>query len=210
MAIGTAGAIIGGSLIGAASSLFGAHGAANAADSAARRASEAELEMYYQNRRDLAPYRRQGGRALDEISQLFLGGPNARREAMADFRTSPEYRFVREQGIEGLTNRASAAGGQLSGNALRGITQFSSGLASGEFNNYVNRLFGIAGLGSGAVNTGVAAGQATGNTLANIYTNQGNARASAYGAGAAGVNSAIQGGLQNWAFNTYMNRPGST
>jgi hypothetical protein len=166
--------------------------------------------MYNQNRADLAPYREAGYGALGQIQQLYgLGTPGANGQPAARdlsaFYASPNYQFVREQGIEGLTNRASAAGGQLSGNALRGITEFSGNLASGEFNNYVNRLFAVAGLGGQATQQGVQAGQNTANALTNIYTNQGNARASAYMAGAQGVNSAVQGGLSNWAFNTYLN-----
>jgi len=125
---------------------------------------------------------------------------------MSRFETSPNYEFVRDEGLRGLENLGSARGGQLSGNALRGATAFSSNLASGEFNNYVTRLFGIAGLGQGAVNTGVQAGANTAGNLSQIYMNQGNARASAYMGAAGGVNNAIQGGLQNWAFNTYMNQ----
>lgn len=207
---GVATAIIGSAVVGGVVASRSASQAAGASRSAARRATEAELYMYDQNRADLAPYREAGYGALDEVQNLFLGSPAERQEAMRNFRTSPGYQFTREQGIEGLTNRASAQGGQLSGNALRGITGFSSGLASGEFNSYVDRLFGIAGLGSGATTTGVQAGQQTASNLSNIYLNEGNARASSYLQGGAGINNAIQGGLQNWAFNTYLNRPTAT
>jgi len=201
-----AGAIIGGSLIGAATSLIGGHQAASAADQASRRARDTELQMYNQNRADLAPYRQAGYGALNEVQNLYMGSAADRSGAMSRFETSPNYEFVRDEGLRGLENLGSARGGQLSGNALRGATAFSSNLASGEFNNYVTRLFGIAGLGQGAVNTGVQAGANTAGNLSQIYMNQGNARASAYMGAAGGVNNAIQGGLQNWAFNTYMNQ----
>ena len=122
---------------------------------------------------------------------------------LSAFYTSPNYEFVRDEGMKGITNLASARGG-IGGQALRQGAQFAGNLASGEFNNYVNRLASIAGIGQTAVNTGVAAGSNTAGNLANIYTNAGNARASSYLAGAGGVNNAIQGGLQNWAFNNYL------
>ncbi len=197
-------AIVGSAVVGAGASVYGAHQAAGAADRASRRGRDATMEMYTQGRADQAPYREAGYRALGEVGDLYLGSDAERRAAMGRFETSPQYEFVRDQGIEGLTNSASARGGQLSGNALRGATSFSSGLASGEFNNYVDRLMGVAGLGANTVSQGVQAGGQAGNQLSQIYANEGQARGSAYLAGATGVNSAIQGGLQNWAFNQYM------
>ncbi len=199
-------AIIGGAAIGGLSSIIGGNQAASATDRASRRATDATMQMYTQNRADLTPYREAGYAALDPIKALFLGSPAEQNAAMSNFRTSPQYEFVRNEGLRGLENTGSARGGQLSGNALRGATQFTTGLASGEFNSYVDRLFGIAGLGSNATSQGVSNASHTGDTLAQIYTNQGNARASIYGNTAAGVNDAVQGGLQNWAFNNYLNR----
>lgn len=204
---GATGAIIGGAVISAGASAYAGHQAGSAADSASRRSRDATLTMYNQDRADLAPYREAGYGALDEVQSLFMGSPAERAAAISRFRASPQYNFVRTEGLRGITNAASTGAG-LSGNTLEGLTRYSSGLASGEFNSYVDRLFGIAGLGSDATGKGVAASQNTASNLANIYTNQGNARASAYNTTAAGVNNAVQGGLQNWAFNTYMNHGG--
>jgi len=199
------GAVIGAG-IGAVASIVGSQGASHAAGSAGRLARDAEWQMYNQNREDLAPYRQAGYGALNEVQNLFMGSAAERAGAMSRFETSPDYQFRRDEGLRGIQNSAAAREGGLGSSALRRMTAFNSNLASGEFNNYVDRLFGIAGLGQGATNTGVAAGQNTANNISNIYQNQGNARASAYLTGAAGVNNAVQGGLQNWAFNTYMNQ----
>jgi hypothetical protein len=96
------------------------------------------------------------------------------------------------------------------GNAIRGASAFASNLASGEFQSYVDRLFGIAGLGSGATQVGVQSGSNTAANLANIYTNAGNVRASAYLSGASSVNNAVQGGLQNHALISYLNAGSGT
>lgn len=204
-----AAAIIGGAVIGAGASAYSANRAAGAASDASRRATDAELQMYNQSREDLAPYREAGTGALDMISQLY-GIPGADGQApaqrdLSSFYTSPNYEFVRSEGLRGVTNSRAAMGSGSGGNAIRGAERFAGNLASGEFQNYVDHLFAVAGMGSGATQVGVQAGQNTANSLANIYTNEGNARGSAYMSGAAGVNSSIQGGLQNWAFQNYLN-----
>jgi hypothetical protein len=125
---------------------------------------------------------------------------------LSAFYTSPNYDFVRSEGLRGVTNSRAAQGSGSGGNALRGSIGFASNLASGEFQNYVDRLFAVAGLGSGATTVGVQAGQNNADSLAQIYQHGGDARASAYMAGAQGVNSAVQGGLGNWAFNNYLNQ----
>ena len=134
--------------------------------------------------------------------------PPANRD-LTQFFTSPQYEFNRSEGLRGITNSRSVTGSGSGGNAIRGAIGFASNLASGEFNSYVDRLFGIAGLGSGATEVGVQSGNNTAGNLASIYMNAGNARASAYMAGASGVNNAIQGGLGNWAFSNYLNQGNS-
>jgi len=244
MAIGTAAAIIGGAVIGAGASMIGSRSAADATKDAAKRATNAELEMYNQSRTDLMPYREAGYNALDSINQLY-GLPAAPRASsgitptatgstfdqfgnlvaeatpgpaagtapaardLSGFYASPQYEFVRSEGLRGQENSAAARGGAYSGNAIRGAEMFATNLASGEFQSYVDRLFSIAGLGGGATSQGVTSSQNTGNTLANIYTGAGNARATSYLAGAGGVNNALQGGLQNYMFNQYLQGGGS-
>lgn len=248
-------AIIGGSLIGAGSSIYGSRKAAKASKQAAKTAADAQLQMFNLGRADLAPYRQAGYGALDILSQLYgipstqtpsatgsspasfapipfegygrgtwgglLGGldgkptppgsvpiaPTPTAPASRDltpFFASPQYQFVRDEGLRGITNSRAAQGSGSGGNALRGAIGYASNLASGEFESYVNKLFGIAGLGSGATNVGVQSASNAGANLASIYQNAGNARASAYMAGASGVNNALQGGIQNWMFYDYL------
>jgi hypothetical protein len=114
----------------------------------------------------------------------------------AGFFTSPGFEFVRDEGLRGIENRFSASGGALSGNALRRLTEFNSGLASQEFGNFFNRNLSQAGLGQAATTTGVAAGTGISGNISNALIAGGNARAS----GVQGVNQAIQGGLSNFLF----------
>lgn len=80
-------------------------------------------------------------------------GPN-----MSAFQESPGYQFRRDEGTRGIERSAAASGGAFSGNALRALAEFNSGLASQEFGNYVNQLSGIAGVGQTATNQTAAYG----------------------------------------------------
>lgn len=77
---------------------------------------------------------------------------------MSGFFTSPGYQFRRQEGTRGLERSAAARGGAFSGNALRALAEFNSGLASQEFGNYFNQLASIAGIGQTATNQTAAYG----------------------------------------------------
>ena len=92
-------------------------------------------------------------------------------------------------------------------------------LRTKERENYTSRLFQLAGLGQGGVNTAVSAGtnaannisginQNTGNQLSNLYSNQGSNLANVYGQRGDNVNNAITSGIQNLA-TYYYSRPPS-
>jgi hypothetical protein len=132
------------------------------------------------------------------------GGAPATRD-LSGFYASPDYQFRMQQAMKSLGNTYAARGLQNSGPEAAALLQRSGDLASGEFNNYVSRLASLAGIGQTATNTTAQLGANTAGNLSNIYVNAGNARASTYANMAGGINSAIQGGLQNWAFNSYLN-----
>lgn len=85
-------------------------------------------------------------------------GQNALREYQ-DWRSDPtaitrdpSYEWRRSEGQRGVENSAAARGGVLSGNALRGISQFNQDYASTEYGNEFKRR--MAELGLGATATG--------------------------------------------------------
>ncbi len=185
MAISTAAAIIGGSLIGGATSIIGGR-----AQEKGFEGSTAESRRQFDlTREDFAPFRESGVRALDRLNALNEGD-------FSGFFTSPGFEFRREEGLRGLENRFSASGGALSGNALRRLTEFNSGLASQEFGNFFNRQLSQAGLGQTATTAGAQIGANLSGNISNALIGAGNARAS----GVQGVNQAIQGGLGNFLF----------
>ena len=59
---------------------------------------------------------------------------------MADFQADPSYQFRMDQGMKALQNSAAAKGGLLGGNTLKGIQDYSQGLASTEYGNAYNRF----------------------------------------------------------------------
>jgi hypothetical protein len=117
---------------------------------------------------------------------------------MAGFWASPDYQFRRDEGQRDIGNSFAARGGAFSGNALRGLTDFNSNLAAGEFGNYFNRLAALSGIGQAATNTGVQAGQQSAQNIGNLLSNQGAARASGIMGQANSLSGALNSGLNNY------------
>lgn len=199
---GVATAIIGSSLI---SGVVGSRASRRAASAQARgdAAGIAEQRRQYDlNRADLAPYREAGTGALGTLSSAFGTG----------FTASPGYEFVRSEGQRDLGNTFAARGGAFSGNALRALGEFNTGLASQEYGNWWNRGAGLAGIGQTATNTGVMAGQASANNISNLLSQQGSARASGIMGQGNAWSGAANTGLNAWLLNRggYFGRPGTT
>lgn len=221
-----AAAITGGASI--VSGLIGSRAAKKAAQQQAdaiRQASEVQERMFQQGRKDLAPYRDIGYTALKDITaqQPYLTG---RFEDYRDEYLDPSMAFRLGIGEQTTQRAANVGGGALSGNTLRALQDYSQGLASTEYSNAFNRfqtergniyntLANIAGMGQGAVNTGVQAGQATAQNLGQLAVGGGQAQA----AGTIGAANAIAGGIggignaaQLYALGSsgFFNRPGTT
>lgn len=114
-------------------------------------------------------------------AQPSASGPTG----LAVFQESPDYQFRREQGMEGIGNSFAARGGAFSGNALKALNEYNSDLASGEFQNFINRRMALAGYGQQATGNqqqaaqnygfqGMGAIQQGGDARASGIANQGN------------------------------------
>lgn len=221
-----AAALAGGTSI--VSGLIGSRAAKKAAAqqaAAIREASATQERMFQQGRQDLAPYRDIGYTALKDITaqQPYLTG---KFEDYRDQYLDPSMAFRLGIGEQTTQRAANVGGGAIGGNTLRALQDYSQGLASTEYSNAFNRfqtergniyntLANIAGMGQGAVNTGVAAGQATAQNLGQLAVGAGQAQA----AGTIGSANAIAGGLggvgnasQLYALGQsgFFNRPGQT
>ena len=179
------------------------------ADSASR-AMEQERAMYEQSRADLAPYRETGYTALKDIERMkpFLTsqfGPEQFGQYL-----DPSMAFRQRLGTQATERLANVGGGAISGNTLRSLADYGQNLASTEYGNAFNRfqtergniyntLANIAGMGQGAVNTGVNAGQNFAAGQTGLITGG----AAAQAAGTVGSANALAGGLQG-ASNAYL------
>jgi hypothetical protein len=111
------------------------------------------------------------------------------QDAFGRFTTSPDYQFRFNEGQRALDSSAAARGTLMSGRQLQELTNFGQNLASQEYGNYMNRLFGVAGLApSGGQNLAAQGGMQGFNNMFNaagsLGTNLGNI------AGAQGQNTA--------------------
>jgi hypothetical protein len=220
MAIGTGTAIAigaGAGLLGAKMTSDAARGAARTQADAAGQAMAQERAMYEQSREDLAPYRESGYTALKDIEQMkpFLTsqfGPDQFAQYL-----DPSMAFRQRIGTQATERMANVGGGAISGNTLRALTDYGQNLASTEYgnafgrfqterSNIYNTLANIAGMGQGAVNTGVNAGQNFAGQMTGLTT--GSAAAQAAGTvGAANAYSGAVGNVGNMAFLSSLMRP---
>ena len=113
------------------------------------------------------PYSEAGTEALGEIRSLLgLSGREAQTEAFGRFEVSPDYEFVRSQGIEAGRAAAAAEGSLQSGGTLKALTEYGANLASQEYGNYYNRLSGVADTGLEAIGAQGSLRAGRGNLLA--------------------------------------------
>jgi len=177
--IGTAAAVIGAGLLGAGASIYGANKAANTQKEAATQAAavqqqgldfqkgvfNTQKQNYDTAAGNLDPFIKTGTGATNLLSSFYgLNGSNSALgdSALAAFANSPDYKFAMKEGIGALDNSAASKGGLLSGNQLRAVTEYGSGLATQNLTNYLSRLSGMAGQGIQA-----------GGTLGQLGTNLG-------------------------------------
>lgn len=90
--------------------------------------------------------------------------------SLSPFFASPDYQFRQNEQGRALTARNAALGIQDSGAAQKSALQYSGNLASGEFNNYANRLASLAGVGQSAANQSAQQGQNFANNFGNLQT----------------------------------------
>ena len=164
MVVAIAGAAIAAGTIatGAISSSQQAKAAGEAAEgqqAAADQATQLQREQWMQARKDIAPWRAAGARALGQFEQLAREGPptfkpfqgvgalNAadyafRPPTAADMLRDPGYQFRMQQGQQALERSAAARGGLLSGGFARNLTEYAQGVGAQEYSNVYQRKMG--------------------------------------------------------------------
>jgi hypothetical protein len=220
----------GGSLV---SGLIGGNAAQKAAQTqadAATRAAQMQQEMFNTVNAQGAPYRAQGYNALNQIGSMLPGqytqydasGKPIGQATGSGYLTQqfgpeqfaagmdPGYAFRLQQGQMANQRASNLAGGLIGGNALKGMQDYTQGMASQEYGNAFNRfqtqrgniyntLAGIAGIGQTA--QGQANQMAQNNATAQGQLGVGSAAAQA--AGQIGQANAY-GGAATGAGNAYL------
>jgi len=144
-------------------------------------------------------------------------GRYARDFSMADFEADPGYAFRLSEGMKALEGRAAARGGLLSGNTLRGITNYGQNAASQEYTNAFNRyqvnrsnrlnpLENLMGAARSSTNQLAGAANVLGQQQSQNLQAAGQARASGYVGGANALSSALTGGINQYQDYELMNR----
>jgi len=193
--MGIGAAIIGSGILSAGAQLFGANAAKNAQVNAADKATAAQLAMFAITRKSLQPFINTGTKATNMLKTNLAGLIKPISMTQEDLEQTPGYQFELAQGLKGVQNAASARGLGVSGAALKGAAEFTTGLASKNYQQQFanalankqmayNVLSGTAGIGA---NSAAGLGTAAGTTGSNIGSNivgAGNAQAGADIAGA--------------------------
>jgi len=195
---------VGAAAIGAGASYLSGKSSANAAKKAAKQQAaaaqagiDATLKMYETSRQDLKPYADAGKPAVDSILGMYGLKPGTAAfndAALASFRASPDYEVAMREGVDALNNKYAARGELKSGRAMKGIMDYASDLGSATLEQYLNRLYSLAGMGqNAAARTGSNAMQ-TGSNVAQLELGRGEAQASGT-IGAGNANAAMIGNI---------------
>lgn len=176
------------------SALLGAYSASKSAEAQTNAANNdlaLQREIYDDTSQKFQPYLESGNNALAGYNYEL--GMGERPEGYGGFQQTPGYQFGLQQGMDAVEARGAVNGGVNSGSTLTALNRFGQDYATGEYNNYLNRLGGLMSSGQNAAGQQAAAGQNYAQGAGNAYANIGNAQA----AGIIGVNNALQGGIQN-------------
>ena len=89
----------------------------------------------------LSPYTQGGNQAFGLQSALSGAmGPEAQRQAFANYNESPEVAYQREMGERAITRNAAATGGLGGGRVQQELQRHAIGLAQQDYGNSFNRL----------------------------------------------------------------------
>ena len=188
---GIAAAAIGvvGSVVAANKQSSAAKNAAQTQANASNQANQLQKQIYEQNVGYETPYMNTGTAAENQLATLM--GLNGKSADYSSFLNSPDYQFALQQGMSNLDKSAAARGNLYSGGYGQQLVDYNQGLATQQYNNYYNKIAGLANQGqtAAAALSGVGENYANqaGQNLANAanatasgYLSQGNAQAGLY------------------------------
>lgn len=140
----------------------------------------------------LSPFANGGASAVGAYENLLgLGGqaPN-----FAAFTNSPGFQFQKQQGDQAIQRAANASGNGFSTTTLAGLANYNSGLASTQYQQYLQNLYGLTQTGANAASAAGSQGITGASAIGNAQVGAGNANASGI-AGSAGAVANLAGKL---------------
>lgn len=187
----------GSSLVSGIAGAIGSNAAANAQKDAAQKALDFQLKAYNTAQANAKPWLAAGKSALAQyMGELGLSKTGADGKPFkSGFTTTPGYDFTRSEGQRGIVNNLRSLGLGGSGAALKALDRFNQNLAGTTYDNYLNRIAGVAGEGG-------ATAQSSGNQAISSAAGLGQAAndiGSATASGYAGTANSITGALGNFA-----------
>ena len=199
VAVGT----IGGAII----SSYAASNASQDQVNAANNETALEQQEFNTIQGNEKPFIQAGQTAMGQLSQgTQAGGQFSGSFTPQDFLNNqdPAYGFMQQQGNQAVERSGAAQGLDLSGGTLKGLVQYSQGLASNEYQNAYNRymssrnqnyseLSGIAGMGQAGASNAASQGNVATGQMANSMSGGANAAA----AGTVGQANAFSGALSS-------------
>lgn len=183
--------------------------AASASNYATDKANYYQWLMYDTSRKDVAPWRQAGKKALNALWAKVQAGPG-------EYEESPGYKFRLDEGLKAIDRSAAARGGVLSGRAVKEATRFAEDYATGDYQNWLANYYAsltpyqsMSGVGqttasqnatqANQVGANVASNIMTGGqTTANALLSAGNASASGYINQANAITGAVNSGVNNY------------
>lgn len=223
MAISTAAAIIGSSVLGAGVSAYSSRKAAKGQERVAKDAAAEEKAALARQEELSRPYRETGIEAQNALARMAgLGTDTGAADygmlgRQVDLMNDPGFNFRLREGTKELDRRLAAGGRMFSGGALKAGQQYSQELASQEYSNAFDRAMrlraeranALAGLYGGGLQATTGFGQDVGQsarTAADLMTSGAAARASGYIGGANALNQAIGTGANYLMQRDLLNR----
>lgn len=146
-----------------------------------------------------------GGREFDtrEAAQAWIDSqPGTEYQG---YQPSQWYQHQFNEGLRAIDNSAASRGNLFSGATLKASQRFGTGLASADYQNYLSRLAGGAGMGQAAAANQAANMGVAGQNISNAYGAAGNAQAASAintGNALANLGNNVSGW---WGYQTAMN-----
>ena len=188
-------AIIGTGVLGAG----GMYLASQEQSRASKAATGAELQMWQESQKQLAPWYEKGAWGLNRLQDMLYAGPGTFKPG-----ETPGYRFGYKEFVEKPYLAGAGAKGKLfSGGTGKDLTRYAMDYGEMQYDRWLDRYYNkltpyqsLAGLGMTTASQGAQNTLATGSNIANNLIGQGDARASMW----TGI-----GNLGQNTMNNYMN-----